>query len=716
MNRPARATAAILVFAVGLVLIGGVTYYIATTPDAPPPVVQTTQPTTTTAPATQALVQGPPRTYGEVLKAAYPQLATTQPLGVPLDTFSEGAHVVLTDPIYVCSRLDLWITRPDAEPAEKTLETAVEDQTHLTRDPVLFVHWAPDDRGKWKPRMVTPREGEQGAFDLVSTTSRTRLPGKHPYLWHRAFSWNDMIVVPTASGVSILTPGDKIGEIHHEFAMPPDAKDPPAEPQMTFDAKGIIAWMPWDAGKRGSAGAVRFADGKFTPLGSEQGWPEKLVHVVPLLDGSVLQVVRDEQGKIQPRLELLNRGDVDEKAVTALVDQLSDADPEKRQQAFNELTRYGPGVWPLLEKLAEDQPPEATIRLRQLLANKIQPTMGGLTLVDGEIETVARLPDGGVVFFAPAGVSFPRENAEPQVVKPAWISMRPGKHVEVLPDQLLKDAAPPKHQIYAFNDEWILSDPEKGPQRLMFNHMQRVLRDDEKEFSRLYAVDRRGRWLFRKADPQSRETLILDPTFPDPMPRLPIWLMTIYQGETGWDEKDWPTIKSGGAWALREKGWEPLDEAKQQKMITEPPPRDASPHALATQPLLTDADGYRYFDGATILHVVSKDNKHTVWPLPFSARGQLGGTLMRDKDGKLFLVNQPGRILRIKPTPDADQPFKLDATFTHRVPDSPLIKRIWLDGANRICIAYDGNKLAICFPEGRIPPHIAMMIPANELR
>jgi hypothetical protein len=85
--------------------------------------------------------------------------------------------------------------------------------------------------------------------------------------------------------------------------------------------------MPWDAGKRGSTSAVRFAEGKFTPLGAADGFPEKLVHVVRVLDGSVLQIVRDENGKIQPKLELLNHADIDEKAVTALVDQLSDADP-----------------------------------------------------------------------------------------------------------------------------------------------------------------------------------------------------------------------------------------------------------------------------------------------------------------------------------------------------------------------------------------------------
>jgi hypothetical protein len=712
MNKPARATAAIIVFVVGIaVIVGAVVYFVAFVPETRPQVTTLTQPTTTTAPASAPVAQTPPKTYGELVKVSYPRLASTQPLGVPLN-YDEGAHFVLTDPIYVCSRLDLWITRPTADPAEKMLPDAIDEQTHLLRDVVAFVHWAPDERGKWHPQVVAQRD--DGTFELVSPTSRVAIPGKQTYLWPRAFSWGQKIVVPTESGISLLTPGDTIEEIHHEFATAPDSKDPPAPPQVTFDTKGIIAWMPWDPDKRGSVGAVRFTEGKFSPLGPDQGWPQRLVHVVPLLDGSVLQIVRDERGKIQPRLELLNRPDIDEKAITALVDQLSDADPERRQQAYNQLTRYGPNVWPLLEKLAADQPPEARIRLQQLLSNKIQPTMGGLTMADGEIVTASRLPDGGVVFFAAGGVSFPRENADPQIVKPAWIGIRPGRPVELLFDKMLKDAAPPAQQVQAFGQEWVLYDPKEGLQQLNYNHTAKLLRDDEKEFSQLYAIDRRGRWLFRKADPQARETLIVDPTFADPAPRLPIWLMSIYQGETGWDAKDWPCIKSGGAWALRERGWEPLDEKKNEKMNTTAPPRPGADDP--TKPLLVDADGNRYFDGESILHVVSKSGKHTVWPLPFAARGRAGGTLLRAKDGTLFLFNQPGRILRIKPTPGAASPFKLEGSFTHRIPGDDNIRRIWLDGANRICIAYDDNKLAIVFPEGHIPPHIATMIPANELR
>jgi len=58
----------------------------------------------------------------------------------------------------------------------------------------------------------------------------------------------------------------------------------------------------------------------------------------------------------------------------------------------------------------------------------------------------------------------------------------------------------------------------------------------------------------------------------------------------------------------------------------------------------------------------------------------------------------------------------MEAVFTHRIPSSDDVRRIWLDDAGRIVIAYDGDKLAICFPDGRIPRQIMNLIPAKELR
>ena len=64
---------------------------------------------------------------------------------------------------------------------------------------------------------------------------------------------------------------------------------------------------------------------------------------------------------------------------------LSHDDETKRVEAYQELTRYGPGLWPVLERLIKDQPVEAQVRMRELLKSRIQPTLGGMTLVDGRM-------------------------------------------------------------------------------------------------------------------------------------------------------------------------------------------------------------------------------------------------------------------------------------------------------------------------------------------
>ena len=88
-----------------------------------------------------------------------------------------------------------------------------------------------------------------------------------------------------------------------------------------------------------------------------------------------------------------------------LIQQLGQPDPEVRQSAFDELSRYGPAIAPLLEKVVDDQMPSARTRIRQLLRNKITPALGGLTIIDGRLSVARRCADGTVVFFAPAGGS-----------------------------------------------------------------------------------------------------------------------------------------------------------------------------------------------------------------------------------------------------------------------------------------------------------------------
>jgi hypothetical protein len=135
------------------------------------------------------------------------------------------------------------------------------------------------------------------------------------------------------------------------------------------------------------------------------------------------------------------------------------------------------------------------------------------------------------------------------------------------------------------------------------------------------------------------------------------------------------------------------------------------------KPLLADAEGNCYFDGKDALKVIRSDGTQLVWPLPDIAGGDADtdAHLVRTKEGWLFLFNQPGRMLRIKRTAGVAEGYKIDGTFTRRIPNVSHPTRMWLDPFGRICIAYDGNKLAILFPQGYVPSETAQMMTAEQL-
>jgi hypothetical protein len=730
--------------------------------DPPPPATApTSQPAT--APATKPAEV----TYVDVLRVSHPKLPATQPLAVPVDLRDAG-HFILNDPVYVCPRGDLWVTSPQAPPMAETLVKAPEEQTHVVPEPIAYVQWIVDE-GKWLARPVV-RQGSTCAW--IDHGVRRAMTAGRGYRWDNAILFGESVVVPTDRGISIFAFTPKFEEQYREFA--PAGGGPPCA---LLDARGVLAWSPWDGKAPGGRGAARFVDGKWIELGAEQRWPEKLLHLVPLLDGSVLQLYREAaDGPVKLAMGTLDAPAVDEPTINKLVEQLSDDDPDKRNAAYEELTRYGTGSWPVLEKLMEDQPPEARLRIQDLLANRLAPTLGGRLPIDGNMTVAARFADSGLLLHLPAGVSIPQgQNKPPQIVKPAWISIRPGQSIEMLEKVLTQDANPAKQRFYAFGDEWVVSDDVQGPRRLLGNHLEALLKKEEVAFNHVVGFDRRGRWLFRKSadSPQklTPQTLMIDPTIPDDTPHLPVWIVGVQAGLVGWTKQDYPAIKGSSslvrtldAWALNEHGWIPVDPAT-DTLISQLPGAKARPVAPAgappvaprvvppvddiqrdattktstttaatttsattagtttaatTQrtlgpPLLTDADGRRYYDGKDVLVVIDRDGNQIEWTLPPNAVGEDPVTLIRTADGLLFLFNQAGRIVRIKPTPGAAEPFVVEAVFTHRIPTDKTMRRIWLDPAGRIIMMFAENKLAILFPEGRIPPEIATLIPAKEL-
>lgn len=670
-----------------------------------------------------------------------PDFPTTQPLAMPAE-LHEGARLILPEPIYLDSMQELWITRDDAPGIRDVLKTANDDQVHVVRQRVLFVHRFLDDAGNWQPQPIY-READ-GSLVLITADSRQVLGNKYHYRWDRAFDWNsntnEGFVVPTDTGVSVFRPRSLPVEMHFEFQLgtsgaataPATAAAFEVHPQMLLDNRGLIAWIPWENDAPGSRGAARFVDGQWQPLGPDQGWPQKVLHLIPLIGGGVLQLVVNDDGTVTEQRAQLDATPVDPKVVDPLIDQLSDPDPKVRDAASDELTRYGPGLWPILEKTIDDQPPEGQLRIRRLLDAKQNPTLGQMQLQPGKVRVLSHLEDGGAVLLAEGGISVPnRDPAQPPTVTvPAYICIRPDRPIDLAPPALVADL-PPDARFDVAPDEWIETDDAHGPRRFVGNHLENLLHKSERRFSQFIGIDRRGRWLFREPGADT-PTLLLDPNLPDATPRIAAWIDPLACDQAGWDDAAWPAFsKQDVAWALHAEEWSPLprpgpDRKFYTSVDTMPP---ASPAVAATgpstqstttassqaMPIFTDADGTLYYNGLDALDVRRWDGTRVHWPLPAEAVGSGEVHLLRAGD-RLFLFNAPGRLLRILPTPRSAAPFKLEATFTRSIPNTDHYTRIWLDPAGRIDLVYDTHHLTLLFPDGRIPRPISEKMPADQLK
>lgn len=815
MNRPSLVLASV---AVAVLVISGAAYYrythplVAATRPAPP---ATTAPSShpATAVAHEKPATGPTTQLLDIVRLHDPKCPTTRRLDEALD-LRYAARIVLDDPVHLDNQGNLWITRADApEPFNFLKASSSPTATHVTRDRVAFVYWSQTEKGKWLPNLVVEDPSGKGGYQLVNYDGRRPLPNPHFFRWDRALVLGgvgkapDQIVVPTATGACAFAFDATPEEIEKGYLqlVEPERAAFDHTVQLVMDVGGVIAYVTNAAGTKGAKGVARFAplpkpkdaaaaaadaattpQYKWTVLTGTTGWPDHILHLVPLLDGSVLQIVSapdDEKEKdhVSFSINAVAPAAIDVPKVLQLVDQLSSTDQDKRDEAFKTLTTYGPGIAPLLEKVVEDQQPEAQIRIRQLLKNRIEPSLGSMSLVENRMRVVNRLPDGGVIFYAEAGVAIPRDEDTPSYVAPAWLSVRPGRAAELLPNVLVADLSPDKHQVISWgSNDHVVSDPVLGPEWFIGNHLEPLLRKSERQFTRFVGIDSTGRWVFRQPpiDPikammalvrteeitkevfvapatqpsapefspattqsaSANSVLIVDPHLPDTTPHLPGWLLPASVGKSGWDKDNWPVIymdvkPDPVPWALTEQEWIVID-AKTQKVFTDPtdlpaPPADlpapdtrpatttaatapstgpattqATPVDLGP-PLLVAADGTRYYDGRQALKVVRPDRPMVDWTLPEAAVGTGKPTLLQTKDGRLFLFNEPGRVVRVRPTPTGDAPFEYEATFTRGIPSDSNTARIWLDPADRICIAHGGNRITVLFPSGRIPPAIA---------
>ena len=680
-----------------------------------------------TLPATRAVTpkaeaKKPDASYMDVVRTTYPAFPTTQPLASPLD-LSQAARLVLNEPIYLSRiRGDLWITRSDAPPINRVLHeaidpNAVDPQSHIIDRRVEFVHWMPTDSGNWLPYLVCPTADHKD--EVIWEHGQAQLPTPRDFQWDRAFSVDEDVVVPSGSGLSVLHFGQPITESYFQLVAGADATTGPSlggKVQVLRDSKGLLAWMPWEHGT-GSRGAVRYVKGTWTPLGPDQGWPERIAYLVPLLDGTVFQFVSDEKGSITIQSTALDTPDVDEPAVRKLVSELSDVDQDVRKAAYTKLSNFGPRTWPLLEKLGETQSPQAKLMIGQLLKDKNRPTLSGMTLLGKrELTLNSRLSDGGVVLYAEQGVSIPESEDQSTTIAPAWLSVRPGHYIELLSPALVNDLKPEETKFEVVADQWTVNNDVRGPRLFYGNGLATLLRKEDQAFTQIMGMDQMGRWFFRKGDDHTGAgpTLIIDPHLPDPTPRLPVWQLAIAE-TVGWDKDNWPALKNGAIYAITATDWRAIEKEEDFLSQPDPGPSTAPPSTApstepaADAPLCKTHDGAVIYDGLTELRITEPDGKRTTWSLPDIANGVGPATLIEAPDGRLFLFNQPGRVLRIARTSHEAEPFKLEATFTHNIPSVAKPTRIWLDPAGRINIAW-GGRLAILFPAGYIPQQIMQKI------
>ena len=686
-----------------------------------PAVVPATQPilVAETQPAPPPPEPEGPSSYIELVRQHYPGYPTTQPLSRPLPINFIG-HFTLHEPVHIDRIGCAWITRPDAPPAERIVGKPTRETILLCRQRPAFVHWAIKLEGH-APMLVLPNARGDG-YELLTGDGRLKMGEGLDYDWERAFSWNQRIVVPTKHGVSVFTI-DRKDVI--ESASPPLAEGEHAPVQVAF-LGGPIAWVPPSGEHPGSSGAARYIQDAWYKLTPQQGWPAGIVQLIPTPDGSVMQLIAEADGSIRRGIVTLDTASDEEKRkIKLLIFQLSDLDPEKRDEAYKDLTRYGQALWPIAESMLPAQPPETQARLKDLLRTRTAPLLGGMDLLGTKLRLVSRHRDGGALFYAERGVSIPRGELEPLIISPAWLAIRPGQAIALLPPEMVSDLDPDKHELTPWFLEWIITDEVFGARTwTMSGAPIQLLRESERAFRRFIGKDAAGRYYFQKPG-NDAETLVLDPTLPDPEPRLPGWAQEFPNGVTGWDRNHWPAAKQPGAWAWGQTEWRVINEKVEPFYGEEsdvPPVPTPATQPVTTQPalaapaILIDEQGNSYFDGRRTLQVLKAEGEVVEWALPAIASGDENCEvhLVRTKDGRLFLFNQPGRLLRIRPTPAGTEPFTIEATFTKRIPNTPDLTRMWLDPFGRICITHGRRHLVILFPEGFIPAEIVNMIPAGQ--
>ena len=598
----------------------------------------------------------------------------------------DAAKIVLHHPAYVDPLGNLWITHPAGRPMLDVIGRPIVDHTAVVRERVRLVRWPTDG-------VPTAIVGEADHLSAVVPAGVTPVTTSFPEAdWAHAIQFAGGALVPTRSGAVLLYdvgPGRPVG-------IPPGRRDalataatqpnaPPLAVAPTFD--GLYFWSTSDDPAK--TGVGRIENKQLVDLSHAAGWPEHVREIIPLADDSVLVLYDSDEG---PALKLIPAADKPptpalRDTVTALARQLADVDPLKRDAATRALEAQGPAAYPVLESIRDALAPEAQVRIEALLGQRFAPTLGGLRPLPGKVRTLGRFPGGGCVLRFDGGGTVGGTDDQPErSVIPATVLIRPGLPIELIDPAALTDFVPGRQSIQWVGGQLIVSDPKVGPRRWLGLTLQPPLLPKElADFDTVVAIDARRRWLL-KSDKRPGDTLLIDPTLPDPTPRLPVWTISA-PGGSGRTATGWPAVrKDDDLFVLEREGW------KKEKAIELPRPTPA------TQPV--DAGGPRIaFVGSSIQ--VTDNAGHQLVVQPPGSPFPSGDTQIAAAPGRLFVYTADGRVHRYAVTPSTSGPVvTFEKTFTAGVPAN--VEQIWIDPAGRL-VMQAGTTMAIGFPDGRLP-------------
>ena len=705
--------------------------------DEPEP---TPEPATQPAPATQPSSQ--PATqpvaeqkvfddYLDLVLERRPSFPTTQPLPRVL-TVDEAEKLQFPERVYLDPAGNLWITHEDGrDPAELgALGRELRNkQTFITDRDVEFAWWKTGPDGDPFAEIIARDADGTLTWSHLTGRAEIDLQGAEPD-WSRAIVWNESIVVPTRGGMALLTPEgrpENVGRwLRRHGNLPPEDRpkadgtvgvdavqiaDTPDVPptQFAFDGVGLLAWIPWDHGTSDPGGdhIVRFVDGAWATLPADDGWAERPVHLMPMPDGSVLQLSLESNGNHALNVVRLNEFDLDPAAVERLVADLKAYDRPTRDAAYAQLSGLGSAAWPILEELLPTLQGRVAGEVRSLLGGRDEPSLGGIYPEPGPVLVRQRLADGGAIIELPDGAEIPGVAGISVLQKPATIIIRPGRRVAPVGNLLLAELdADAGTTLFSWGDQFVITRPQMPPRLWGINHFADLLGEKQTQWQHFVGIDSRGRWLFRESGDEGT-TLVIDVRVPDPTPQLPTWVIETGElGQAGWDDENYPAQKLGGVWRLLEATWDPKPPE------TEVHTRDTVSGAWE---LAIGPDGRSYYDGMDELRIAIPGEGQIVWPLPAEAKGvgeRNSVKLAVDDKGRLFLFNRPGRVVRIEPTePGSPQPYEVIGVFDEQIPGA-VPRRVWIDPVGRVCAAYFGDTIVVMWPDGQVPAPIRQMMPA----